>query len=112
MQEISWDDFEKVEVRVGTVLEAEVFKEARIPAYIVRVDFGEDIGVLKSSARVTDLYTPEELVGRQVVGVVNFPPRQIGPIKSQFLLCGFYREDEAVVLCVPEREVPNGSKLG
>lgn len=111
MSHITWDEFEKVEIRVGTVVEARVFDEARIPAYVIHADFGPQIGVLKSSARVTDVYSPEELVGRQIVGVVNFPPKQIGPLKSQFLVTGFHREDGAVVLAVPEREVPNGSRL-
>lgn len=111
MTQISWDDFERVEIRVGTVVSAEVFAEARFPAYVIQADFGPGIGVLKSSARVTDLYSPETLVGRQIVGVVNFPPKQIGPMKSQFLVTGFHREDGAVVLAVPERPVPDGSRL-
>ncbi|MFK4763809.1 tRNA-binding protein [Desulfobaculum sp. SPO524] len=110
-RELSWTDFEKVEIRVGTVVRAEAFPEARVPAHKVWADFGGDIGVLKTSARVTDIYEPEELVGRQVVGVVNFPVKQIGPMKSEFLLTGFHREDGAVVLAVPERDVPNGSRL-
>lgn len=112
MKTISWADFEAVELRVGTVIAAETFPEARRPAYKVTVDFGPEIGVRRSSAQVTTLYTPEELVGRQVVGVVNFPPKQVGPMMSEFLLTGFYREDGAVVLAVPERAVPNGAKLG
>jgi len=112
MPNITWDEFEKVEIRVGTVVEASVFPEARFPAYVIKADFGPGIGVLKSSARVTDIYSPEELVGRQIVGVVNFPPKQIGPLKSQFLVTGFAREDGSIVLAVPERDVPNGSKLG
>ena len=112
MKTISWADFEAVELRVGTVVAAEVFPEARRPAYRVTVDFGPEIGVRRTSAQVMTLYAPEELVGRQVVGVVNFPPKQIGPMMSEFLLTGFYREDGAVVLAVPERTVPNGAKLG
>lgn len=112
MKTISWADFEAVELRVGTVVAAEAFPEARRPAYKVTVDFGPEIGMRRSSAQVTTLYAPEELVGRQVVGVVNFPPKQIGPMMSEFLLTGFYREDGAVVLAVPERAVPNGAKLG
>ncbi len=111
MKTISWDDFEKVELRVGTILSAKVFKEARTPAYIVEVDFGEEIGIKKSSAQVTTLYKPEELIGKQIIGVVNFPPKQIGPMKSEFLLTGFYRED-GVVLAVPDLPVKNGSKIG
>lgn len=112
MEEISWQDFEKVELRVGTIVEVAEFPEARKPAYKVKVDFGAGIGVRQSSAQITRLYSREELVGRQVVGVVNFPVKQIGPMRSEFLLAGFYREDGAVVLAVPEREVPNGAKLG
>ena len=112
MKEISWQDFETVELRVGTVVDVEDFPEARKPAWKVRVDFGPEIGVLRSSAQVTALYGKDDLLGRQVIGVVNFPPKQIGPIRSEFLLTGFYREDGAVVIAVPERVVPNGAKLG
>ena len=112
MKEISWGEFEQVELRVGTVIEVDDFPEARKPAYILRVDFGEEIGVRKSSAQVTDIYAKEELLGRQVVGVVNFPPKQIGPMRSECLITGFYRDDGAVVLAVPERAVDNGAKLG
>jgi len=112
LQSIEWADFEKVELRVGTVTRAEFFAEARIPAHKVWVDFGPDIGELKTSARVTDHYAPEDLVGRQVVGVVNFPVKQIGPMRSEFLLTGFPDENGHIVLAVPERTTPNGSKLG
>ena len=112
MDEITWNDFERVELRVGTVVQVDDFPEARKPAYILRVDFGPDIGVRKSSAQITEIYAKEELLGRQVVGVVNFPPKQIGPMRSECLVTGFYREDGNVVLAIPEREVPNGSKLG
>lgn len=111
METIEWDHFAKVELRVGTVLRVERFPEARKPAYKVWVDFGPEIGEKKSSAQITALYEPEELVGKQVVGVVNFPPRQIGPFRSEFLLTGFTNEDGAVVITTPERPVPNGSKL-
>ncbi len=111
MEQISWDDFSKVELRVGKIIDAQVFKEARRPAYILQVDFGEEVGMRKSSAQITDLYTPEELIGRQVVGVVNFPAKQIGPIMSECLVTGFYAK-EGVVLCVPDREVALGAKLG
>jgi len=111
MPHITWDDFERVEIRVGTVVSAESFAQARIPAYVIHADFGPGIGVLKSSARVTDHYRPEELVGRQIVGVVNFPPKQIGPLRSQFLVTGFADADGAIVLAVPERPVPDGARL-
>ena len=111
METISWQDFEQVDLRVGTIIAAEVFAEARRPAYILHVDFGAEIGVLKSSAQITDLYQPEGLVGKQVIGVVNFPPKQIGPIQSQCLITGFLKADGAVVLIQPERPVKNGLKL-
>ncbi len=111
MQVISWDDFVKVELRVGTILSAEHFKKARTPAYIITVDFGEEIGIKRSSAQITTLYKPEELIGKQIIGVLNFPVKQIGPIKSEFLVTGFYRED-GVVLAVPDLPVSNGSKIG
>ena len=111
METISWQDFEHVDLRVGTVINAKVFAEARRPAYILHVDFGPDIGVLKSSAQITDLYQPAGLVGQQVIGVVNFPPKQIGPIQSQCLITGFPQADGAVVLIKPERPVENGLKL-
>jgi len=111
MDEISWLEFEKVELRVGRVVAAEVFAEARKPAYVLRVDFGEEIGVRKSSARITELYSPEELVGKQVVGVVNFPRKQIGPLMSECLITGFADDKGEIVLCIPERDVPLGSKL-
>ena len=112
MKTISWQDFEKVELRVGTILSVDEFPEARQPAYIVTTDFGPDIGVKKSSAQITDLYDKDELVGRQVVGVVNFPSKQIGPMMSECLITGFYREDGAVVLAIPDQPVPSGAKLG
>lgn len=107
---ITWDDFEKVELRVGTIISAEIFKEARVPAYILMVDFGEEIGIKKSSAQITHLYTPDTLTGKQVIGVVNFPIKQIGPIKSECLITGF-KSDKGIVLAIPEREVKNGSKI-
>lgn len=111
MEEIQWNDFEKVELRVGKVLSAKVFEEARTPAYVLQVDFGEEIGIRKSSAQVTHLYTPEELVGKLVVGVVNFPKKQIGPLMSECLITGFHNSDGHVALCVPDEDVPIGAKL-
>jgi len=111
MQPIDWTDFEAVELRAGTVVTAEAFPEARKPAYKVTVDFGPEIGRKQTSARVTDLYSPEDLIGRQVIGVINLPDKQIGPVLSQFLLTGFYDESGAVVIAQPERPVPNGAKL-
>ena len=109
---ITWDQFEAVDMRAGTIVAVEEFPEARKPAYKITVDFGPEIGIRKTSAQVKTVYTREELVGRQVMGVVNFPPKQIGPVRSEFLLTGFYREDGAVILAVPERPVQNGARLG
>lgn len=111
MEEITWDEFSKVELRVGTIVRAETFAKARKPAYILEVDFGEEIGIRKSSAQIRALYEVEELTGKQVVGVINFPKKQIGPIQSECLICGFYRDD-GVVLAIPDKAVANGLKLG
>lgn len=111
MREISWDDFSAVQLRVGTVIDVEPFPEARRPAYKMRVDFGEEVGVLKSSAQLTDLYEPSDLVGRQVVGVVNLGRKQIGPFMSECLVTGFEDDEGRIVLACPEREVANGTKL-
>ncbi|MFD1696347.1 tRNA-binding protein [Roseibium aestuarii] len=108
---ITFDDFMKVDIRVGRVVEAEVFKEARKPAYKMMIDFGPDIGVRKSSAQITKHYLPEELIGRRVMAVVNFPPRQIGPIKSEVLTLGVPDEEGEVVLVVPDKDVPIGGRL-
>lgn len=112
METIEWSDFDKVELRIGTIVEVEDFPKARKPAYILKVDFGEEIGIKKSSAQITDLYQKEALVGTQVVAVVNFPSKQIGPMRSECLVTGFYRDDGAVVLARPDSTVPNGAKLG
>ena len=112
MKEITWDEFIQVELRVGTVVEVSEFPEARKPAWKLQIDFGEEIGLRKSSAQITDLYELDDLLGRQVVAVVNFPKKQIGPIMSECLVTGFYQEDGAVVLIMPERPVKNGAKLG
>jgi len=111
MEQITWNEFERVEIRVGTIIDVQDYPEAKIPAYKITADFGNEIGIKKSSARITTLYTKEELLNKQIIGVVNFPPKQIGPFSSEFLCAGFYREDKSVVLAVPDKEIPNGSKL-
>jgi tRNA-binding protein len=111
MNSITWDDFTKVEIRVGTVIAVEDFPKARIPAYKLTVDFGAEIGVKKTSAQITNIYSKDDLLGKQVVGVVNFPPKQIGPFMSECLITGFPRDDGAVVLAVPDQSVSNGAKL-
>ncbi len=111
METITWDDFSRVELRVGRVVAAEVFSQARKPAYKLQVDFGPGIGVKKSSAQITQRYTPQDLVGRLVVAVVNFPPKQIGPLMSECLVTGFHDADGHVALCVPDAEVPLGTRL-
>ncbi|MDA8562666.1 tRNA-binding protein [Luminiphilus sp.] len=111
MDTISWDDFARVELRVGTVVSAEVFENARNPAYILHIDCGAELGILKSSAQITDLYEPDDLIDRQVVCVVNFPPKQIGHIQSQCLVTGFPQGDGAVVLIAPDQPVANGLRL-
>ena len=108
---IEWRDFERVELCVGTVSAVDDFPEARKPAWKLTIDFGDSIGILRSSAQITDLYTREALLGRQVLAVVNFPPKRIGPFLSECLVTGLHREDGAVVLVGPDERVPNGTRL-
>lgn len=109
--EISLDDFLKVDIRIGEILTAQVFKEARKPAYILTIDFGNTIGIKKSSAQITQNYSCEDLIGKKVAAVVNFPPRQIGPIQSEVLVLGFSDAKDHVILFSPDKYVPNGSKM-
>ena len=111
MEQISWKDFERVELRVGTILEVEDFPQARKPTYKLKIDFGE-LGVKRSSAQIKELYTKEQLIGRQIIGVVNFPVKQVANFFSEVLTTGFYLPNGEVVLAQPERPVPNGAKLG
>lgn len=107
----TFDDFMKIDIRVGTILSAKVFEKARNPAYILEVDFGEEIGIKKSSAQITKLYKTDDLIGKQVLGVVNFPPRQIATFMSEVLILGTYSKD-GVILIKPDKEAKNGDKLG
>ena len=108
---ITWQDFEKVDIRIGTIVEVEDFLEARNPAFILHVDFGVEIGLKKSSSQITDLYTKDQLQGKQVMAVVNFEPKQVGPIMSECLVLGFYRPDNSVVLATNDLPINNGSRL-
>ncbi len=110
-EQISFDDFLKVDIRVGTIVACDDFPEARKPAYKLRIDFGPEIGVKKSSAQMTELYDRETVVGRQVAAVVNFPPRQIGPFMSEVLVLGFPRDDGAVAMITVDPAVPNGGRM-
>ena len=109
--EISFQDFDRVDIRAGTIVEVEPFPEARKPAFKLKIDFGEPIGVKKSSAQITKYYSPDTLVGRQVFAVVNFPPRQIGPMMSEVLTLGMPDADGEVMLVAPDRDVPIGGRL-
>ena len=111
MKKISWNDFTKVELRVGKIISAQAFPEAHKPSYQLMIDFGDEIGVKKSSAQITDLYTIDDLTGKLVVAVINFPPKQIGPMMSECLVTGFYNNEGHVTLCIPDKEVPLGTKL-
>lgn len=111
METITWNQFEAVELRVGVITRVEPFPEARKPAYKVWADFGPEIGEKKTSVQITALYKPEELTGRQIIGVVNFPVKQVGPFMSEFLLTGFADANGDIVIAVPERPVPPGAKL-
>lgn len=112
MKEITWQEFEQVELRVGTIIKVDDFPEARNPSYKLIVDFGSEIGHRKSSAQLTHHYSKEQLLGKQVIGVINFPAKQIGPFMSQCLITGFYDDNGHVILAVPDKEMENGKKLG
>jgi tRNA-binding protein len=109
---ISWDDFEKIDIRTGTIIEVNDFPKARKPAYQLSIDFGSELGIKRSSAQITTHYSKEELLHRQVVAVVNFPPKQIADFISECLVLGVYDENKDVILLQPQRSVPNGMKIG
>ena len=111
MADISWDEFQKVEIRVGTIVEVQDFPDAIKPAYKLKVDLGEEIGIKQSSAQITDLYSKEDLIGKQIMVVANLSPKKIGSFTSECLVTGFYRDNNDVVLAVPEKKVENGSLL-
>ncbi|HFG1977675.1 TPA: tRNA-binding protein [Vibrio cholerae] len=111
MEHIEWNDFQKIDIRVGTIIEVEDFPEARRPAYKLKVDLGPELGVKKSSAQITVLYSKEDLLSKQVLAVVNFRPKQIGPIMSECLVTGLHRPDGSVVLSTVDMKLPNGAKL-
>lgn len=109
--EINWEDFEKIDLRTGTIIKVEDFPEAKNPSYKVWVDFGDKIGIKKSSAQITKIYKKEDLIGKQIIAVVNFPPKQIANFISEVLITGFVLENGEVVIAVPERKIENGVKL-
>ena len=111
MDNLSWDEFERVDLRVGTIVAAEIFKEALKPAIKMQIDFGEEIGIKKSSAQITDHYDPQTLIGIQVTAVVNFPAKQIGPFMSECLVTGFTQPDGSIILAIPDQKAVNGSRL-
>ena len=111
MNDLSWDEFERVDLRVGTIISAEIFEEAIKPAIKMKIDFGDEIGIKKSSAQITDHYEPTDLIGKQVSAVVNFPKKQIGPLMSECLVTGFAQKDGSIILAVPDKNVANGSRL-
>ncbi len=111
MKEVSWNDFQGIELRVGTIIDVQDFPEAKVPAYKIVADFGDEIGVKKSSAQITALYSKTELLNKQIIGVINLQPKQIGPFMSEFLVTGFTQGNGSVILAVPDKESINGSKL-
>ncbi len=111
MKEINWQEFEQVELCTGTIIEVHDFPEAHKPAWKLLIDFGEAIGTRKSSAQITDLYSREELIGKQIIAVINFPPKQIGPFISECLVTGFSQKDGSVVLAIPDKTTANGLKI-
>ena len=111
MEQITWADFQKIDIRVGTIIAVEDFPQARQPAYKLKLDFGPQLGVKKSSAQITDLYSKDELLGKQVLAVVNFPPKQIGPFMSECLVTGLHQADDAVVLSSVDKTIENGARL-
>ena len=111
MNDLTWKEFERIDIRVGTILSAEIFKEAIKPAIKMQIDFGEEIGIKKSSAQITDHYDPESLIGLQVAAVINFPKKQIGPFISECLVTGFIQPDGSIILTIPQKEAVNGSRL-
>ena len=111
MKQITWNEFQNVELRVWTIIDVQDFPEAKVPAYKITVDFGSEIWIKRSSAQITVLYSKEELINKQIIWVVNFPPKQIGPFISEFLVTGFVQEKGEVILAIPDKKTINGSKL-